>query len=164
MCLFELCFPLGICLVVEKAMASHFNTLAWKIPWTEEPGSLQSMGWQRVRHDWVTSLSLFHFHVLEKEMATHSSVLAWRIPGMVEPCGLPSMGLHRVKHGWSNLAAAPARCLVVGLLSHMVVLLYTFKEPLLFSIVVLSIYICTNSARGFPFLHTLSSIYCSQIL
>ena len=45
----------------EKAMALHSSTLAWKIPWTEEPGGLQSMGSQRVRHDWVTSLSLFTF-------------------------------------------------------------------------------------------------------
>ena len=45
----------------EKAMATHSNTLAWKIPWTEEPGRLQSMGLLRVGHDWVTSLSL-HFH------------------------------------------------------------------------------------------------------
>ena len=36
---------------LEKEMATHSNTLAWKIPWTEEPGSLQSMGLQRVRHD-----------------------------------------------------------------------------------------------------------------
>ena len=36
---------------MEKAMASHSSTLAWKIPWTEEPGRLQSMGWQRVEHD-----------------------------------------------------------------------------------------------------------------
>ena len=43
----------------EKAMAIHSSTLAWKIPWTEEPGRLQSMGLQRVRHDCVTSLSLF---------------------------------------------------------------------------------------------------------
>ena len=41
----------------EKEMAPHSTTLAWKIPWTEEPGSLQSMGLQRVRHDSVTSLS-----------------------------------------------------------------------------------------------------------
>ena len=40
-------------------MATHSNTLAWKIPWTEEPGGLQSMGSLRVRHDWATSLSLF---------------------------------------------------------------------------------------------------------
>ena len=45
----------------EKAMAPHSSTLAWKIPWTEEPGRLQSMGSLRVRHDWVTSLSLFTF-------------------------------------------------------------------------------------------------------
>ena len=43
---------------LEKAMAPHSSTLAWKIPWTEEPGGLQSMGSQRVRHDWETSLSL----------------------------------------------------------------------------------------------------------
>ena len=43
----------------EKAMAPHSSTLAWKIPWTEEPGRLQSM--LRVGHDWATSLSLFTF-------------------------------------------------------------------------------------------------------
>ena len=94
----------------EKAMAPHSSTLAWKIPWTEEPGRLQSMGSLGVGHDWATSLSLFtfHFHALEKEMATHSSVLAWRIPGTGEPGGLPSMGSHRVGHDWSDLAAAAA--------------------------------------------------------
>ena len=46
---------------MEKAMATHSNTLAWKIPWTEEPGRLQSMVSLRVRHDWATSLSLFTF-------------------------------------------------------------------------------------------------------
>ena len=45
----------------EKAMAPHCSTLAWKIPWTEEPGGLQSMGSLRVGHDWLTSLSLFTF-------------------------------------------------------------------------------------------------------
>ena len=45
----------------EKVMAPHSSTLAWKIPWTEEPGRLQSMGWLRVRHNWATSLSLFTF-------------------------------------------------------------------------------------------------------
>ena len=42
-------------------MATHSSTLAWKIPWAEEPGRLQSMGSQRVGYDWVTSLSLFTF-------------------------------------------------------------------------------------------------------
>ena len=42
----------------EKAVATHSSILAWKIPWTEEPGRLQSMGSQRVRHDCATLLSL----------------------------------------------------------------------------------------------------------
>ena len=46
---------------VEKAMAPHSSTLAWKLPWTEEPAGLQSMGWLRVGHNWATSLSLFPF-------------------------------------------------------------------------------------------------------
>ena len=71
------------------------GTLAWKIPWMEESGRLQSMGSLRVGHDFATSLSLF---TLMQEMATHSSVLAWRIPGTGEPGGLPSMGSHRVGH------------------------------------------------------------------
>ena len=45
----------------EKAMAPHSSTLAWKIPWMEEPGRLQSMGSLRVGHDWATSFSLFTF-------------------------------------------------------------------------------------------------------
>ena len=76
-------------------MAPRSSTRAWKIPWTEEPGRLQSMGSLRVRCDFTFT---FHFHALEKEMATHSSVLAWRIPGVVEPGGLPSLGSHRVGH------------------------------------------------------------------
>ena len=47
--------------LLEKAMAPHSSPLAWKIPWTEEPGRLQSMGSRRVGHDWGTSLSLFTF-------------------------------------------------------------------------------------------------------
>ena len=46
---------------LEKAMAPHSSTLAWKIPWTEEPGGLQSRESLRVGHDWATSLSLFTF-------------------------------------------------------------------------------------------------------
>ena len=81
----------------EKAMATHSSTLAWKIPWTEEPGRLWSMGsLSRTR---LSNFTFFiHFHSLEKAMATHSSALAWRIPGTVEPGGLPSMGSHRVGH------------------------------------------------------------------
>ena len=94
--------------LVEKVMAPHSSTLAWKIPWMEEPDRLQSMGSLGVEHDWATSLSLFtfHFHALEKAMATHSSVLVWTIPGTAGPGGLPSLGSHRVRHDWSDLAAA----------------------------------------------------------
>ena len=44
---------------LEKEMATHSSILAWRIPWTEEPGRLQSMGLQRVRHDWATNTFLF---------------------------------------------------------------------------------------------------------
>ena len=91
-------------------MAPHSSTLAWKIPWTEEPGRLQSMG--SLSQTRLSDFTLtFHFHALEKEMATHSSILAWRIlgtgepgglawriPGTGKPGGLLSMGSHRVGH------------------------------------------------------------------
>ena len=46
---------------IYHVLAPHSSTLAWKIPWTEEPGRLQSMGWLRVGHNWATSLSIFTF-------------------------------------------------------------------------------------------------------
>ena len=82
----------------HSTMATHSSTLAWKIPWMEEPGRLQSMGSRRVGHLLSDFTFTFHFHALEKEMATHSSVLAWIIPGTAEPGGLPSVGSHRVRH------------------------------------------------------------------
>ena len=104
---------------LEKEMATHSSTLAWKISWMEDPDRLQSMGSGRVGHDWAFTFT-FPFHALEKDMATHSSVLAWRIPGTGEPGGLPSMGSHRVRHDWSDLAAAAAAAaadIQVGVLS-----------------------------------------------
>ena len=77
-------------------MAPHFSILAWKIPRTEEPGGLQSMGLLRVRHDFIFT---FHFHASEKAMAPHSSTLAWKIPWTQEPGSLQSMGLLRVGQG-----------------------------------------------------------------
>ena len=93
---------------LEKEMATHSNILAWKIPWTEEPGGLRSMRLQEldglaikpsppwasivaqlvknlpaVWETWVQSLH--REDLLEKEMATHSSILAWKIPWMEEP-------------------------------------------------------------------------------
>ena len=86
-------------------MAPYSSILAWKIPWTEKPGRLQSLGSlsQTRLSDFTFT---FHFHALEKGMATHSSVLAWRVPGTGEPGGLPSMGSCRGGHDWSDLAAA----------------------------------------------------------
>ena len=79
-------------------MAPHSSTLAWKIPWMEKPGGLQSIGVAKSRTRLSDFTFTFHFHALEKEMATRSSVLAWRIPGTGEPGRLPSLGLHRVRH------------------------------------------------------------------
>ena len=60
---------------LEKEMVTHSSILAWRIPWTEEPGRLQSMGsLSRIRLSDFTFT--FHFHALEEDMATHSSVLA----------------------------------------------------------------------------------------
>ena len=81
-------------------MAPHSSTLAWKIPWMEEPGGLQSMGSLGVGHDWATSRS----HIGEGN-GNPLHVLAWRIPGTGEHGGLPSMGSNRVGHDWSDLAA-----------------------------------------------------------
>ena len=78
-------------------MAPHSSTLAWKIPWTEKPSRLQSMG--SLESDTTERLHFyFSLSCIGEGMATHSSVLAWRIPGMGKPGGLLSMGLHRVGH------------------------------------------------------------------
>ena len=48
-------WPMGQEDPLEEELATHANILAWKIPWVEEPGKLQSMGLQRIGHDWVTN-------------------------------------------------------------------------------------------------------------
>ena len=80
---------------LEKGIATHSRILAWKIPWTEKPGGLQSMELQRVGHSWATELN-----GLEKEKATHFSILAWKIPWTEKPGRLQSMGSQRVGHDW----------------------------------------------------------------
>ena len=86
----------------EKEMATHSSTFAWKIPWAEEPDSLQSMGSLRVGHDWVTSLSLFTFMHWRRKWQPTPVFLPGESQGR-EPHGLPSMGSHRVGHDWSDL-------------------------------------------------------------
>ena len=88
-------------------MATHSSTLAWKIPWLEEPGGLQSMGSLRVGHDWATSLSLSTFMHWRRKWQPTPVFLPGESQGR-EPRGLPSMGSHRVGHDWSDLAAAAA--------------------------------------------------------
>ena len=55
---------------LEEGMATHSSIFAWRIPWTEEPGGLQSMGLQRVRHDWATNT--FYFHLILDFLASRT--------------------------------------------------------------------------------------------
>ena len=93
--------------LLEKAMAPHSSTLAWKIPWMEEPGRLQSIGSLRVGHNWTTSLSLFTFMHWRKKWQPTLVFLPGESQGQ-EPGGLPSIGSHRVGHDWRDLAVAAA--------------------------------------------------------
>ena len=77
----------GSTVFLEKAMAPHSSTLAWKISWTEEPGRLQSVGSLRVRYDWATSLSLFTF-------------MDWRRKWQPTPVFLPGES-----QGWGSLVS-----------------------------------------------------------
>ena len=92
--------------ILEKAMAPHSSSLAWKIPWMEEPGRLQSMGSAKSQTQLSDFTFTFHFHALEKEMATHSSVLAWRIPGMGEPGGLFVYGVSQSRTRLKRLSSS----------------------------------------------------------
>ena len=71
-------------------MVTHSSILAWKIPWTEEPGRLQSMGSLRVGHDWVTSLSLFTFMHWRRKLQPTPVFLPWESQGRgsLVGCGL----------------------------------------------------------------------------
>ena len=90
--------------LTEKAMAPHSSTLAWKIPWVEEPGRLQSMESLRVGLDWVTSLSLFIFLHWRRKWQPTPVFFPGESQGRRSLGGLPSMGSHRVGHDWSDLA------------------------------------------------------------
>ena len=108
---------------LEKGMAIHSSTLAWRIPWTEEPGRLPSTGSKRVRQDWVTNIWIFpgssddkasatmqetqvqslgQEDLLKKEMVTYSRTPAWKIPWIEEPGRLQSIVSQRVGHDWTT--------------------------------------------------------------
>ena len=90
----------GVNHLVLMAMAPHSSTLAWEVPWAEEPGRLQSMGSWRVGHDWATSLSC-----LREGNGNPLQCSCLENPRYWEPGRLTSMGSHRVGHDWSYLAA-----------------------------------------------------------
>ena len=75
---------------LEKGMATHSSILSWRIPWTQEPGSLQSMGSQRLRQDWATEQKQ------QKYWGGYPS------PWTEGPGGLQSMGSQRLRHNWSD--------------------------------------------------------------
>ena len=78
-------------------MAPHSSALAWKIPWTEEPGRLQSMG--SLESDTTERLHFpFSPSCIGEGNGNPLQCSCLRIPGTGEPGGLPSMGLHRVRH------------------------------------------------------------------
>ena len=110
-------------------MAPYSSVLAWKIPWAEEPGGLQSIGQQRVGHNWTRSISWMKVGFPDSSsgkesacnaevsedagsipesgrtpgwgIATHSSILAWEIPWTEKPGGLQCKGLQKVRHDWA---------------------------------------------------------------
>ena len=86
---------------------AHSSTLAWKIPWMEEPGRLQSMGSLRVRHDWATSLSLFTFMHWGRKWQPTLVFLRGESQGQGSLVGCHLWG-RTVGHYWSDLAAAAA--------------------------------------------------------
>ena len=97
----------GSVYVSEEAMATHSSTLAWKIPWMEEPGRLQSMGSRKVGHNWVTSLSLFTFLHWRRKEQPCPVFLPGESQGWRSLVGCRLWGC-RVGHEWSDSAAAAA--------------------------------------------------------
>ena len=91
---------------LEKAVAPHSSSLAWKIPWTEEPGRLQSMGSRRVGHNWATSLSFFTFMHWRRKWQPTPVFLPGESQGWGSLVGLLSMRSRRVRLDWSDLEAA----------------------------------------------------------
>ena len=100
---------------LEEGMAIHSSTLAWKIPWVEEPGRLQSMGSQRVGHYWATSLSLLTF-VRWRRTWQPTPVF---LPGESQGRGSLVAAVYGVGHDWRDSAAAAANGLRASLVVQM---------------------------------------------
>ena len=89
-------------------MAPHSSPLAWKIPWVEEPGRLQSMGLRRVGHDWATSLSVFTFMHWRRQWQPTPVFLPGESQGRGSLVGCRLWGRAESDTNWSDLAAAAA--------------------------------------------------------
>ena len=101
------CFCM-LCLFIQRGRwHPHSSTVAWKIPWMEEPGRLQSMGSLRVEHDWATSLSLSTFMHWRRKWQPTPVFLLGESQGRGRLVGCSPWG-RRVRHDWSDLAAAAA--------------------------------------------------------
>ena len=92
---------MGVYLILEKVMTPHSSTLAWKIPRTEEPGRLQSMGSLGVGHG-LDTIERLHFHFslscIGEGNGNPLQCSCLENPRDGEPGGLPSMGSHRIRH------------------------------------------------------------------
>ena len=122
----------------EKAMATHSSTLAWRIPWMEEPGRLQSTGSWRVWHRWATSLSLFTF-------------MLWRRKWQPTPVFF----LENPRDGgawWAAVSGVAKSRTQLNRLSS--------SSSILFYIVAAPVYTSTKNARGLLFYHNLTNTYC----
>ena len=86
--------PLGPEETLEEEMATYCSILAWKIPWTEEPGKLQSTGSQRLRHDWPTSFSLSN--------CSYFGHLMWRVDSLEKTLMLGRIGGRR-RRRWQRM-------------------------------------------------------------
>ena len=94
-------------IILEKAMAPHSSTLAWKIPWMEEPDRLQSMGSLRVGHNWATSLH-FSLSCIGGGNGNPLQCSCLENPRDGGAWWAAVYGSHRVGHDWSDLAVAAA--------------------------------------------------------
>ena len=144
-------------------MATHSSTLAWKLPWTEEPGRLQTMGSLRVRHDWATSLT-FHFRALVKEMATHSSILVWRIPGTGEPVRVAIYGVAESQTRLKWLSSSSITMFIITIQKHEGILLVHFKslKILLEVFKINTIFVTTHLSHSFKKCCHILWLYCHR--
>ena len=92
---------------LEKRMATHSSIPAWRIPWTEEPGRLQPMGWQRVGHDWATNTLGLPWWFRQERICLKCgrpgiSPWVWKIPSERERQPIPVFSSGEF-HGWRSL-------------------------------------------------------------